>query len=400
MPPSADATQHGEKPCSARREGDNVDRREFLKAAAFTTAGAVAGPALLERVGSMLASPALAAAGGTTFGCSAQAYAGKSREQLIAYLEDLAGGPFDTVHNRFSWQTSLVNGYSKWIVETGHTPILSWSTRSTSGDVPWRAIAAGSHDARIRAEARAIADVGWETFFCFHKEPEDEPSLGDAGEWRAAHDRVYELFQQEGATNVTFVAALMASTFNGRNGGADAWLPARYDAIGVDGYNRNARGDWRSFGSIFTPALQVARQRSAPLFVIEMGCVEGVEGAKGDWMREAASVAASWPELIGVSYNHEAGATNNDAGMNYRIDTSTSAVQGFRDMVSHAAFGEGTGGGDTGGDGGTDGGSGDGDPTCEEVTARLERRTARMRELRARLDRQRRRLRRLKRRSD
>jgi hypothetical protein len=108
-----------------------VDRRDFLKAAAFTTAGAVVGPTLLQRASGMFASPALAATGGTLFGCSAQEYAGKSREQLITYLQDLASVPFDTVHNRFPWQTSLVNGYSNWIVSTGHTPILSWFTRGS-----------------------------------------------------------------------------------------------------------------------------------------------------------------------------------------------------------------------------------------------------------------------------
>ena len=65
-----------------------MDRRDFLKAAAFTTAGVVVGPSAVRYANSMLSSPALAAAGGTSFGCSAQAYAGKSREQLIAYLED------------------------------------------------------------------------------------------------------------------------------------------------------------------------------------------------------------------------------------------------------------------------------------------------------------------------
>jgi hypothetical protein len=369
-----------------------VERRDFLKAAAFTTAGAVVGPSLLERASTMLASPALAATGGTLFGCSAQEYAGKSREQLINYLEDLASVPFDTVHNRFPWQTSLVNGYSRWIVETGHTPILSWFTRGNGGDVDWRPIANGAHDARIRSEASALAATGWPAYFCFHKEPENEPSLGNAGDWRDAHDRVYELFQQEGATNVIFVACLMASTFKGSFGGPEAWLPPRYDVIGVDGYNRNLNGNWRSFESIFRPALQVARDRSKQLYVIESGCVEGGLGRKGEWLREAAATADAWPELIGVSYNHEAGASLNDAGMNYRVDTSDLAIQGFRDMATHPAFT-----GDGGTDGGTDGGGTDGGGTdCTTVTQKLAARRERTRELRAKLDRQRRKTRRLR----
>ena len=358
-----------------------MERRDFLKAAAFTTAGAVVGPAVLRRAGSMLATPALAATSGALFGCSAQEHSGKSREQLITYLEDLAGGRFDTVHNRFPWQTSLVNGYSRWIVDTGHTPILSWFTRGNGGDVGWSAIAGGAHDARIRAEAKALAATGWPAYFCFHKEPENEASLGNAADWRAAHDRVYELFLQEGATNVEFVACLMASTFKGSFGGHDAWLPARYDVIGVDGYNRNVGGNWRTFESIFRPALQAARDCSKQLYVIESGCVEGGGSRKGDWLREAAATVDASPEMIGVSYNHEAGHTNNDAGMNYRVDTSSIAIQGFRDMARHAAF--------TGEDGGGDPGDGDGEE-CVTPKRRLASRRDRARELRAKLDRARR----------
>lgn len=384
-----------------------MDRRDFLKAAAFTTAGAVVGPSVLRHASSMLAPPALAAVNGTAFGCSAQEYDGQSRETLITYLEGLAGSPFDTVHNRFPWQTSLVNGYSKWIVETGHTPILSWFTRGKGGDVGWRAIAEGAQDARIRAEARAIAATGWDAYFCFHKEPENEAGLGNAADWRAAHDRVYELFLQEGATNVTFVATFMASTFKGSFGGPEAWLPPRYDVIGVDGYNRNQGGVWRSFPSIFDPAIRAARDRSKQLYVIELGCVEGGTGRKADWLREVADTVGGWPELIGVSYNHEAGASNNDAGMNYRLDTSAQSIQGFRDMVSHAAFGGDPGDGGDGGDGDGgdgDGGSGDGggggSDSCEDLQAKVSTRRRQVRSLRARLRRQRRKTRRLKARLD
>jgi hypothetical protein len=316
-----------------------VDRREFVKAAAFTTAGAIVGPTLAKSVGSMLGTPALAApAGGTLMGCSAQQYAGKSREQLITYLQGLAAEPFDTVHNRFQWPTSLVNSYSRWIVETGRTPILSWFTRGNGGNIQWRSIANGAQDVRIRSEARALAAAGWPAFFCFHKEPENEPALGNAADWRDAHDRIYELFQQEGATNVAFVPVLMAPTFGGSFGGAAAWLPARYDLIGVDGYNRNVGGRWRSFDTIFKPARQVATNLSKQFYVIELGCVEGTAGRKGDWLRATAATAEAWPELRGVSYNHEAGNTNNDVGMNYRVDTSTTSIQGFRDMTGAPAF--------------------------------------------------------------
>ena len=314
-----------------------MDRREFVKAAAYTTAGAIAGPTLAKSAGSMFATPALAApTGGTLLGCSAQEYSGQSREQLITYLQGLITEPFDTVQNRFGWSTSLVNSYSRWIVESGRTPILSWSTHDSKGDVTWRAVAAGAQDARIRAEARELAATDWAGFFCFHKEPEDEPELGNAADWRAAADHVYDLFHQEGVTKFAFVPVLMAATYN--RGQADAWLPANYELLGVDGYNRNVSGRWRSFETILQPARQKAASVGKQFYVMETGCVEGTAGRKGDWYREMAATAEAWPELRGISYNHEAGHTGNDANMNYRVDTSAAAIEGFRDMASAAAF--------------------------------------------------------------
>lgn len=96
---------------------------------------------------------------------------------------------------------------------------------------------------------------------------------------------------------------------------------------------------------------------------------------------------------VGVSYNHEAGRSNNDTGMNYRVDTSALAIQGFRDMVQHGAFTGDAGGGSDGGGGGTggsDGGSGGSGDDCTTTRKKLAARRERTRALRAKLDRQRR----------
>ena len=75
-----------------------------------------------------------------------------------------------------------------------------------------------------------------------------------------------------------------------------------------------------------------------PLFVIEHGCVEGASGQKGQWFDDAAAVVRSWPEVMGISYNHETGHTGIDSSMNYRVDTSSSATQGFRAMGAAQFF--------------------------------------------------------------
>ena len=310
-----------------------MDRREFLKKAAVTTAGmAFAGIAeasfLAEQGWADVAGPGT----GDTFGVSVQTIGKQTNVEALQALEAMSGRMFATVHNRFPWQTSLVNRYSTFIAGRGQVPILSWFTRGKQ-TVKWADIAAGAQDARITAEAMSLKAAGWPAYFCFHKEPEDEATLGNAAQWRAAHQRVWSIFQEVGVTNVRFVACFMAPTFSGSFGGVEAWLPENYDVIGVDGYNRNIGGNWRSFEKIFTPAHQVATTLGRPLFVIEHGCVEGKAGQKAQWFQDAQAMLQGWPDVIGVSYNNEGSGTRN-----YRIDTSASSRAAFAAVATSAFF--------------------------------------------------------------
>lgn len=314
-----------------------MDRRDFMKKAAVTSAGVALATATETALFSSPAFADMGGAPGATFGASVQPLGNQSTTDALLQLEDLAQRPFTTVHNRMPWETSLVNKYSEFIARRGQVPILSWFTRGRN-DVKWSAIAAGAQDARIRTEAQRLKAAGWPAYFCFHKEPENEPWLGNANEWRAAHERVWQIFQDVGVPNATFVACMMAPTFKGSFGGIRAWLPKHYDVLGVDGYNRNLKGNWRTFETILTPAHQVATALQMPLFVIEHGCVEGGGDRKRQWFADADNVVRNWPEIVGLSYNHETGHSGIDSSMNYRVDTSASATAGFRAMGSTAFF--------------------------------------------------------------
>ena len=313
-----------------------MDRRDFMKRAAVTTAGVAVATVTETTLFSRSAFADMGGGPGATFGASVQPLGSQSTTDALLQLESLAQRPFTTVHNRMPWETSLVNKYSEFIAGRGQVPILSWFTRGKS-DVQWSAIANGAQDARIRTEAQKLKSAGWPAYFCFHKEPENEPWLGNATQWRAAHERVWQIFQDVGVTNATFVACMMAPTFKGSFGGIRAWLPDHYDVIGVDGYNRNIKGNWRTFEKILTPAHE-ATALQMPLFVIEHGCVEGSPGQKGQWFADADAVVRTWPEVVGLSYNHETGHTGIDSSMNYRVDTSGSATAGFRAMGATAFF--------------------------------------------------------------
>jgi hypothetical protein len=373
----------------------DMDRRDFFKRAAATGAGVALATVGETGLFTQKAWADMGGAPGATFGASVQPIGSQSTTDALLALENMTGRRFNTVHNRMPWETHLVNKYSEFIANRGQIPILSWFTRGRN-DVKWSAIANGAQDARITSEAQALKAAGWPAYFCFHKEPENEPQLGNAAEWRAAHERVWQIFQDVGVTNATFVACMMAPTFKGSFGGIRAWLPDHYDVIGVDGYNRNIKGHWRTFELIFTPAHELATALSQPLFVIEYGCVEGASGQKAQWFADAEDTIRSWPEMLAVSYNHEIGHSNMDVGCNYRIDTSSSATSGFRQMGSLGFFNpsdtffsskgvEGPTGTDTNGTSGqTAGSSGSTSGTPTTTAAQRRRHRRRVHRLRAR----------------
>ncbi len=305
-----------------------IDRREFLRRTAVT-GGVVAASTTLS-----LADLVPAEAGtGALWGALALPRGGQSDQQAaIRDLERAVGRRFATTHYRMPWTTPLVNNFTRWSARNGHNKqILSWFARTQSGPVSWRAIANGQHDAWIARQARNLRGTGWSGYFCFHKEPEDE---GNAADWKEAYARVRQIFGNVGVRRFRWVVALMASTYNA--GRAAQWIPNRYDILGVDGYNRNNCGGssgWRSFSKIIGPARTFARHRGRKLYVVEYGCVEGSAGAKAEWFDKSANTIRRWPQIVGVSYNHE----NTDC--NYFADTSQGALAAFRRMGNRPYFG-------------------------------------------------------------
>jgi hypothetical protein len=250
--------------------------------------------------------------------------------EAVKALERAVGRRFATTHYRLTWDRDLVNSFTSWSVQTGHVPIISWFTRKSGGGmVGWRSVADGDHDAWITTQARSLKNAGWSGYFCFHKEPENE---GNATDWKAAHDRVYQIFKNVGV-RFRFVPTLTAYTFAGGNGGAGAWLPPRYELLGVDGYNRaHCSGEWRSFAQILRPSHDVARKKGKGLYIIEYGCTESDPGRKAEWLRQARKTMKGWSQIVGCSYNHES------TDCVYWVDTSGSALQAFTSMGEDAAF--------------------------------------------------------------
>ncbi len=300
----------------------DIDRRNFLKRSALV-GGAVAGLSWWELAGEAPAKQHPRVRWG------ALSLAGGNQEKATAHLEHQVGRKFNTTHYRMPWTSDLVNGFTKWSHQTGHTQILSWFARTKSGPVSWRGIAQGQHDAWITKQARSLRASGWHGYLCFSKEPEDE---GNPADWKAAYDRVHRIFHNVGVHKFRWVVGLMASTYTA--GKAGQWLPRHYDVLGVDGYNRyHCHGTpWRPFNEIFASAHGFAKGHHKPLYIIEAGCVEAETGRKADWFRGARETLKRWPEVVGFSYNNE------DTDCTYYVDSSTTSLAAFSAMGHDRSF--------------------------------------------------------------
>jgi hypothetical protein len=299
-----------------------IDRRSFLKRTA--AAGTAAMGVSVYGLGDL---EAIAGSGaGCRWGALIQS---NNQEADVRAMERRVGRKFATTHHRLPWTNDLNNGFTRWSVQGNRKPIISWFARTRSGAISWQAIANGQHDGWITSQARSLRSLGGRGFICFAKEPEDE---GNPGDWKAAHQRVRTIFENTGVSGYKWLVTLTAATY--QKGEAGLWLPNRYDALGVDGYNRHRcfGVDWRSFRKIFSPSRGFARARGKDLFVIESGCVERGPGEKAKWLREARQTIKSWPEIKGFSYNHE----NTDC--NYFITSSSSSLEAFKAMGSDRYF--------------------------------------------------------------
>lgn len=305
-----------------------MDRREFLRKSALAGAGVTVG----SLTSPLWLPPEHAeAARRVQWGALALPKAGQDDQlQAVKHLEKKLGRRFDTTHHRMRWEVPLVNSFTKWSDKTGHKLILSWFTRKQGGGmVSWSSIANGDHDAWITRQARSVKNAGFSGYFAFHKEPEDE---GQPEDWKAAFDRVHRIFDNVGVRRFWWVACLMASTFDA--GEAGKWLPKRYGLLGVDGYNRYRCADrpWKSFREKFRSAHRFATNKGKKLYVIEYGSVEGEPGRKADWIDGARRTVRRWPEIVGVSYNHES------TDCVYWVDSSYASFRAFRRMGRDRLF--------------------------------------------------------------
>ncbi|MDP9243310.1 MAG: twin-arginine translocation signal domain-containing protein [Actinomycetota bacterium] len=325
-----------------------MDRRDFLKATAATTAGLI--------VPQWLAEETSASASVTDASCLWGAYAApiKGLSPTAAYreLERKIGRKLAVTRHYQPFDTVLPGQLIRWSAYGGRIPYISFKARHHNGDpITWSSIIAGRHDAFLRDQAFRLKSWNKPAYICFHHEPEDDPDCGSPYEFARAYARVRNIFVSHGAHKLAWVITLMASTYAGGNGGPHRWLPKQFRHLGVDGYNRfpcvspRLKHPWKPFREIFAPARQFAAAMGKGLFIGEVGCVEqddcgyrtGDPLAKARWFKGMGATIQNWPEVRALVYT-SAPTRHQGYPMEYQVDSSLPSLNAYRTVGLRRPF--------------------------------------------------------------
>jgi hypothetical protein len=308
-----------------------MHRREFLKLVGAASVGLATGsPSVIEA----------ATRGGCLWGANAQPRGSQTGRTAITALEKMIDRRLAISRHYVMWDHPLPDTFQEWTVKRGRTPYISWNAAREEGTmVPWASIAAGAEDRLITSRARSLRAWGHPVFLTFHHEPEIRTGWGTPADYAAAFERIRGIFASARVRNARWVVTLLAGTYEGANGGPEAWMPSQFRLCGVDGYNRYpcSGQSWRSFANIFAPAQRFARSIGKNLFVGEYGCVEnpGNPSAKARWFRAAGDAIRSWNNVTGVLYSH---VFDEPFGCAYWVDTSPKSLAAFKAVGNRSYF--------------------------------------------------------------
>jgi hypothetical protein len=284
-------------------------------------------------------------------------------------------------HDHLKFPTSDVE--AMW--RAGYVPqirLFNWPTQDYApppqptppGPVPNSDIAAGKHDAELRAFADAARDTDIPISFNYDGEMTSahpwggrfdgggtttgygDPTWPDGPEhFRDAYRHIIDIFRQEGATNVTFF--IQYNSVNGYAPGSywEPWERFRnyypgddyIDWLGLSVYSEpDFNGSPRSFENKLVVGLmpgyegayaEVTALGSKPLAIVEMGLYkQPSEQAKAQWVEDASTVLQSgrYPRIAAINW----WAQNKGGDYDGYPNTSQTFLDGFKQAFNQPFF--------------------------------------------------------------
>ena len=238
--------------------------------------------------------------------------------------------------------------------DRGYVPVITWEPWKRNFDDPTRVqpdyaldtIAAGEHDAYIRAWARGARSARVPILMRFAHEQSTQPGVrswypwqGDPEGYRAAFRHIVSIFDEEGAGNVSFVWSAMW---------LDEWAARYYpgddyvDVVGTTVLNHGTAPSadwarWRTFDELFAGQYRAAEQWAKPVVITELATAEQ-GGDKARWLSDAlASLGSEYPLVQGIVL-FEVASDREWPGVNWSVKSSPRAWAAFRQAIRAPYF--------------------------------------------------------------
>jgi mannan endo-1,4-beta-mannosidase len=258
--------------------------------------------------------------------------------------------------NRSSFDTATVVA----VMRRGKVPMITWEPWDPGTDAnkvtqpgtqPAYRLArinAGEFDGYIRGWARAIRGLGGPVMLRPMHEmngdwyPWSGTTNGNSpAQYVAAWRRLHDIFEAEGATNVTWVWSINhVSVPSGPGNSYAAYYPgdAYVDWTAVSGFNwgkSSPYSSWGAFSHWYTAPLAYLRTLRKPICIAEFGTVEQ-GGDKAAWLRDAYARVAADPAIDAIVYFD---SVEHDSGtQDWRVDSSARSAAAFRAAIAPAYF--------------------------------------------------------------
>jgi hypothetical protein len=230
---------------------------------------------------------------------------------------------------------------------SGETPMITWQLFQSGwsgAGMSLTGIAEGEYDSYFRQAAVTARSLGFEIMIRPGHEMNGDwyPWAGHPTAFVAAWRHIVSIFREEGADNVKWVWAPnveydsypFSAYFPG-----DQWV----DYVALDGYNwgRSGQGTnrWESLYEVFGASYKrLTELSSKPVIFSEVASGEA-GGNKAEWIRQGflKTIPEKFPRVAAVIW------FDYDKEEDWRVNSSTEALQAWREVVASPLYG-GTGG--------------------------------------------------------
>jgi hypothetical protein len=256
-------------------------------------------------------------------------------ESANAYLANV-GRPADIAMWYHDFGHTLLTSEERAALQaSGQTPLVTWEPYGQS----LTDIAAGRYDSYVRESARVAKAWGGELMLRFAHEMNGDwyPWNGSPSAYVSAWQHLVTVFREEGVSNVRWVWAPNVDSYGAMP--FSQYFPGEewVDYVGLDGYNFGDVSDnrWRSLKDVFATSYATLTQLSSrPVIITETSSSEA-GGDKAAWIREGflSTIPQEFPRVAAVVW------FNKSQEGDWRIDSSTGALEAFREVANCSVYG-------------------------------------------------------------